>query len=243
MSTNHVPHLSHPDDLALKSGGGLKDGWSYLMPHDHTLSRTEIINFVDDEMDDHIKEQTEAMKSLYIRPRSFLAPNGIVTTSGGGNIPLRVSLVQKDENHFKDGSDPKSYVVIRRRSSIMEGTDSETNGTSVEERSNNVAHNVAGSSHSSTSCNSDKVTFVVKRGLQVVGCASFHEEENALKDVVIRPSEASDNFVGEALIHALRDHVKSSGRRNSNDSEHVVVESACQQSQAIFEKLGFTQTP
>jgi hypothetical protein len=66
MYSNALPHLSLPDDGELVAGGGLKDGWSYLMPSDDTMLYEEVSTAFADELEDHVKEQTEALKNLYL---------------------------------------------------------------------------------------------------------------------------------------------------------------------------------
>ena len=64
MSQNHVPHLSGPNATYI-TGGGLKDGWSYLMPTDGCLDSEVSIAYAD-EVQPHVEEQTEALKRLYL---------------------------------------------------------------------------------------------------------------------------------------------------------------------------------
>lgn len=64
MSQNQVPHLSGPNATYI-TGGGLKDGWSYLMPTDGCLDSEVSIAYAD-EVQPHVEEQTEALKSLYL---------------------------------------------------------------------------------------------------------------------------------------------------------------------------------
>ena len=64
MSQNQVPHLSGPNATYI-TGGGLKDGWSYLMPTDGSLDSEVSIAYAD-EVQPHVEEQTEALKSLYL---------------------------------------------------------------------------------------------------------------------------------------------------------------------------------
>lgn len=68
MHSNELPHLNLYDesDRDLVAGGGLKDGWSYLMPSDDTLLYEEVSTAFADELEDHVKEQTEALKNLYL---------------------------------------------------------------------------------------------------------------------------------------------------------------------------------
>jgi hypothetical protein len=55
------------ESFGLMSGGGLKDGWSYLMPNDEIMLYEEVDKSFADELDDHVKEQMDAMKRLYLK--------------------------------------------------------------------------------------------------------------------------------------------------------------------------------
>ena len=66
MYSNALPHLTMPDDLDIVAGGGLKDGWSYLMPSDDNLLYEEVSSAFADELEVHVREQTEALKNLYL---------------------------------------------------------------------------------------------------------------------------------------------------------------------------------
>lgn len=69
MSQNSTPHLSTRPDLL--TGGSLKDGWSFLMPHDLDDSRLDVV-FSDQELDESMTEQKEALKSLFLRSHSTM---------------------------------------------------------------------------------------------------------------------------------------------------------------------------
>eukprot|EP00804_Cyclotella_cryptica_P020813 CCRYP_019244-RB/>CCRYP_019244-RB protein AED:0.11 eAED:0.11 QI:25/1/1/1/1/1/3/196/473 len=167
MSSNQVPHLSSPDDCKYITGGSLKDGWGYLMPSENLLDAEVSIAYAD-EIQPHVKEQTEAMRSLYLSKKI------------DSNVPLDDSIK-----------------------------------TNVERDSSN------------------EVTIVVKRGLQVVGCASLDEKTGVLHDVVVRPS-ARRSQVGESLIEAVMKHAK-----HSKDIDTLVVQ-ANVGGKDLFEKMGFT---
>lgn len=64
MQSNSVPHLKN--DLSLMTGGGLKDGWSYLIPSDHTMLYEEVTCKFADEHEKHVMEQVNALKNLYV---------------------------------------------------------------------------------------------------------------------------------------------------------------------------------
>lgn len=71
LASNQTPHI-HPNEYSkLRSGGSLKDGWSYLVPNDAIFLHAEVkVAFVD-ELDDHVREQTEALKSLYLSSNAY----------------------------------------------------------------------------------------------------------------------------------------------------------------------------
>jgi len=73
MSVNQTPHLNHPDDIELKTGGGLRDGWSYLMPRNKHFLHEEVSKLFSHELDGYLKEQTDALKNLYSPNSNYLA--------------------------------------------------------------------------------------------------------------------------------------------------------------------------
>ena len=79
-----------------------------------------------------------------------------------------------------------------------------------------------------------EVTLVVKRGLQVVGCASFHEDSGKIFDVVVRPS-ARGSQVGRALVDSAVAHAKKVG------AEELVAEPQTDEAKAFFSSLGFEE--
>lgn len=166
VSSNQVPHLSGPENSKYITGGSLKDGWSYLVPSDKKLDEEVDIAYAD-EIQPYVKEQTDAMRSLYLNRST-------------SNIPLDASL--------KSNADRDS---------------------------------------------SNEVTIVVKRGLQVVGCASLDEKTGIVHDVIIRPS-ARRSQVGESLLGAVMKHAKL-----SKDLETLTVQPNAE-GKELFEKMGFT---
>ena len=78
MAHNQAPHLNRREDVDLKTGGSLKDGWSYLMPDGKSLLDTEVSVAFSDELERHVREQAEALRDLYLRPgrRSSLKGKG-----------------------------------------------------------------------------------------------------------------------------------------------------------------------
>lgn len=165
VSSNQVPHLSSPGDSNYITGGSLKDGWSYLMPSENLLDAEVSITYAD-EIQPHIKEQTDALRSLYLSKR----------TAGMTIVDRIKTNAQRDS--------------------------------------------------------SNEVTILVKRGLQVVGCACLDEKSGLLHDVVVRPS-ARRSQVGESLIEAVMKHAKI-----SNEIDTLIVQPHAE-GKELFEKMGF----
>mmetsp|Transcript_4966 Transcript_4966/g.7824 ORF Transcript_4966/g.7824 Transcript_4966/m.7824 type:complete len:512 (+) Transcript_4966:107-1642(+) len=166
MSQNNMPHLSGPDGGSYITGGYLKDGWSYLMPTDGCLDSEVSVAF-SDEVQPHVQEQTEALRSLYLSKKE--------------------STSTSSDNQAKD--------------------DEDNSGT--------------------------ELTVVVKRGLQVVGCASLNEKTGRLSDVVVRPS-ARRSQVGHSLIEAVKNHAKQS------NIDKIVAQTNTLDQKEFFEKMGFS---
>lgn len=164
MSQNSVPHLSDPDGNCYITGGSLKDGWSYLMPTDGCLDSELSISF-SDEVQPHVQEQTEALRSLYL------------------------SKKESANNEKQDSSKD------------------DNTGT--------------------------KLTVIVKRGLQVVGCASLNEKTGRLSDVVVRPS-ARRSQVGQSLIEAVKEHAKRA------NIDKIVAQPHDSDGKDFFERMGFS---
>jgi broad specificity phosphatase PhoE len=80
MSHNQTPHFSPVEYEQLRTGGGLKDGWSYLMPNDEFLLDAEVSVAFLDELENHVIEQATALKSLYLSSEAsdkFHTDNGL----------------------------------------------------------------------------------------------------------------------------------------------------------------------
>ena len=170
MASNQTPHFPPEEYDSLRGGGSLKDGWSYIMPSDDLLLDSEVaIAYADEQMDDHVKDQTQALKALYLPDKA--------TASGA-------------------------------------------NGLAVEEQVENEGK---------------EVTFFVKRGLQVVGCASYNEETGKISDIALRPSARNSN-VGGSLVNAIRSHAHKLGRSGS-----LLVNTATVENKQFLEKLGFEE--
>lgn len=66
MGHNQTPHFTPEQYSEMRSGGSLKDGWSYLMPNDEFILDVEVSVAFSDELEGHVREQTEALKALYL---------------------------------------------------------------------------------------------------------------------------------------------------------------------------------
>jgi len=174
MGHNQTPHLLDPTSYRdLRTGGSLKDGWTYLMPTDELLQDNQVVamHFDDDEqVDDFVKEQTQAMKALYLGSSTSRTTNNTTQTSHSPS-PTAVSNLCVEED-----DDDGELVDARRKK---------------------------------------KVSFFVKRGQQVVGCATYDEVTGHLSQVVVRPSVAQNTQVGDALLGAVRKHARKVGRSDS----------------------------
>ena len=79
-----------------------------------------------------------------------------------------------------------------------------------------------------------RVQFIVKRGLQVVGVASYSESTGQLTDVAIRPT-AGDQ-AGATLMDSVRQHARKIGRSSS-----LVVYPRSDDNRELFESMGFSE--
>jgi broad specificity phosphatase PhoE len=180
MSHNQTPHLTVQDYVTLRSGGSLKDGWSYLVPNDEIVLNAEVsVAFSDEDMEEHVREQTQALKALYLSSESDVLLNGGSTSS---------LSVEKDVDQAGQ----------------------------QQEKPENMKH------------------FIVKRGLQVVGVATYSERTGRLTDVAVRPSAGKQ--VSEALFNAVREHSKGMGRSGS-----LLVMPRSEEGKVLFQEMGFRE--
>lgn len=102
MQHNATPHLTSP---TLHSGGSLKDGWNYILPTDRTVFQTvEVKSAFADEMSDHVREQTRALRALYL-------PSTTTPVSMTNDKTLTVE--QEGINGQEDERSGKHFVVQR----------------------------------------------------------------------------------------------------------------------------------
>jgi broad specificity phosphatase PhoE len=186
MSQNTTPHFSLDEYGELRSGGSLKDGWSYLVPP-LSLNAEVSVAFCDDELEDHVKEQAQALKALYMSSRES-------GTLSRADSQLSVSLSENE-------------------SSSSCSSPSETGVSAGRDR---VKH------------------FIAKRGMQVVGVATYSDRTGLVTDVAVRPS--AGKHAGVALFEAVKSHSRKLGRSGS-----LLVFPRSRQSKALFEELGFVE--
>lgn len=149
----------------------MKDGWSYLVPNDDVVLESEVsIGFSDEPLDEHVREQKEALKSLY--------------------------LSSLDSHQFHAHK-----------------------GLTVSEEGNDTRN----------------VHFIVKRGMQVMGVATYCEATGHLFDVAVRPSAQKD--VAETLLEAGIDHAKKEGRPGGS----LTVKARNTSGTQLFQQMGFRQ--
>jgi N-acetylglutamate synthase-like GNAT family acetyltransferase len=146
------------------------------MPTDEFVLGAEVSVAFSDELEDHILEQTQALKALYLHSNS---------NASDGDSEFKAS-----------------------------------NNLQVEQE-----QQVAGKGK----------VFVVKRGLQVVGVATYSEDTGLLTDVAVRPS-AKGEEIGEALMNAVKSHARKLGRSGS-----LIVQPRSHDSKSLFESMGFSE--
>lgn len=173
MAHNMTPHIRTEEHIELRGGGSLKDGWSYLVPNDEFMIDAEVSVAFSDELEGHVREQTEALKSLYLSSHE--------------------SKMRSDD----------SFLV-------------ESSGEAGDEE--HLRH------------------FIVKRGMQVVGVATYSDATGRLTDVAVRPS--AGKAVSETLFAAVQKHANRIGR-----SPSLVVLPRSDDSKAVFQDMGFVEMP
>jgi Acetyltransferase (GNAT) domain len=95
MHMNSTPHLTHRGADHLLTGGSLKDGWSFLMPHDFNAdcARVDVV-FSDQELESSVVEQKAALKALYLSSHATIG-NGNTSNNGSKN-----NNINPDDDHY-----------------------------------------------------------------------------------------------------------------------------------------------
>jgi broad specificity phosphatase PhoE/GNAT superfamily N-acetyltransferase len=271
--TPHLDHLSHSNTSALnlKTGGSLKDGWSFIIPADEKTNlrnrdnknkqqqeqEHEVTIHFSDELEDHVREQTDAMKHLYLsskkqQQQQRQRPLPLSCRNNTGTPSSRVS---------SSSSALRNLVLSRKSSSeIDEASASPNNNSLISVRNltfDYTATTTTGNNANDNSAAATDKTFVIRRGLQVIGCASFNELHMSLTDVVVRKS-CRRQGVGTALVNSVRSHLLFMGMgahalTTKDEAEHgngngtyltvkVKVTPTSNDSFSFFEHLGFAAT-
>jgi hypothetical protein len=198
MSTNTTPHLHH-NERHLFSGGTLKDGWSYLMPDISNTTEVSMV-FSDEELDDHVLEQREALKALYLSSKESETLLSSINETTTTDLTVEQQTDDMCNNRYYHGNN-------------IDTGPNETNNDNDDLRCKH---------------------FIVKRGLQVVGVASYSEKTGHVFDVAVRPSGGTE--VTKALFQAVKTHTKQIGRSGS-----LLVFPRTEESKRLFESVGFAE--
>ncbi|GKY95271.1 hypothetical protein MPSEU_000489300 [Mayamaea pseudoterrestris] len=104
MGQNHTPQFKVDEYDRLRTGGSLKDGWSYLMPNDKFLLDAEVSVSFSDELEGHVIEQATALKALYLSSEAsdrFHADN------------MRYSVEHQDDALASERSSQVKHFIVK----------------------------------------------------------------------------------------------------------------------------------
>jgi hypothetical protein len=209
MSLNSTPQFITPyDNTKYRSGGSLKDGWSYLVPDVVDADVTSIAISEDnyDIIPDHIRSQTDALRELYL-------PSSSSTTTS--TTRRRTSIIKIDKN-----TDPRELL------SVMEQEEEEEsdNDNIIDDNTTNAGPN---------NNNHHKRHFIVKRGLQVVAVATYSDKTGKLYDVAIRPTGAGGGIEASTLlIKSVQEYVTTKLHRSGS----LYVQSRSMESHTLLQE-------
>lgn len=172
MQSNAVPHIPSP---SLLSGGSLKDGWSFIVPTDDTVLQTvEVTTAFADELSGHVREQSQALRALYLPSSSSSNENGTLDVTAGATTTTEA-----------DNSSPVENTAL----TVAQENDADSSN-----------HNGNASSQGARAAKH----FVVQRGHQVVAVATYVPESGGhLTDVAVQPGVpgAREALVKAAQAH------------------------------------------
>mmetsp|Transcript_17776 Transcript_17776/g.25018 ORF Transcript_17776/g.25018 Transcript_17776/m.25018 type:complete len:534 (+) Transcript_17776:151-1752(+) len=203
MNSNHTPHIQPHEYAALRTGGSLKDGWSFIVPSDEFILDAEVSFGFEDELDTHVLEQTQALKDLYLKSTTAM------------------NTTKNDDDDGGSGSG-SSDTMIMTVGEVHCGDDTAGGGSQQQRQQR--------------SGKSSDISFVVRRGLEVVGCASYNEHTGHVKDVIVRPTVQKKDQVGEMLLDAVKQHERKLGRSGS-----LLVQPDSEESKHFLKSLGFEE--
>lgn len=114
MSSNSTPHLiTQQHYTQYRTGGSLKDGWSYSMPNDEFVLDAEVsVAFADEELPDHIQAQTQALKELYLSSETVIWNNDTEQLDNNDLNQTTVNDVE-DINNNDINTQDKQFIVKR----------------------------------------------------------------------------------------------------------------------------------
>eukprot|EP00977_Amphora_coffeiformis_P002139 scaffold424_cov162-Amphora_coffeaeformis.AAC.11 len=120
MRHNTTPHLTDPTML---SGGSLKDGWSYIVPTDQTVMQTVEVNVAfADEMSDHVREQTQALRSLYLPSTTSLTSSSSSSSLAKQNVDGSSLTVKQEDgtpSEQSSGDSRDKHFVVQRGHQVV----------------------------------------------------------------------------------------------------------------------------
>jgi N-acetylglutamate synthase-like GNAT family acetyltransferase len=184
-----------------------------------------------DELEDHAREQMDAMKNLYLKQPSC---NVVTHTTAATGTSVTPSMGRR-----RVSSSTLKKLVLSRRSSEIEEVSTLPNKKSLS-ISNLTFDYTTG--NDSIDAAADKA-FVIRRGLQVIGCASFNELSMSLTDVVVQQS-CRRQGVGMALVNSVRSHLTGALKEaDSGPYLTVKVKPIPKDSFSFFEHTGFAIEP
>lgn len=136
MNTNATPHLLNnyqnmnhnnmvdniPAGMDLFTSGGLKDGWSYLLPKDNFLRKTDekVTILHKNELHGSVKEQVESLCNLY----SLSSSSPLNLQKGISNFSLMKSRSREEEDQIlffliKRGMQVVGYIQYDDKTGIL----------------------------------------------------------------------------------------------------------------------------
>jgi hypothetical protein len=240
LSTNQTPHLSNTHHAHLISGGTLQDGWSYLIPNDTILQNTQILIAEYHELEHHIREQTQALQSLYWKRSSS-------SSSSSSNLLL---LDETSSTSIMTTTTTTSTTTTAAAPATADGLSVETDLNSSDDHPENEKEETSNAEDDDPEQAKKKQQprhphLIVRRGNEVVGVAVF--DGRILSDVAIRPSAGL--AATRALVEAAKRQVVATHNNNTNDhhppmqrSQSLLVLPRTRQDVQFFEALGFVPT-
>lgn len=132
MSQNATPHIPPSLFCKYRSGGSLKDGWSYIMPNDRSiLNQSEVkVVFSDETLPQHIQVQSDALKELYLSSKTS-SNISIGCSSSIANDEKTLSVVEEEATtpDTTNQTNKKHFIVKRGLQVVAVASYSDDTGT------------------------------------------------------------------------------------------------------------------